>query len=146
MLFRSRVTRAALVLGHKFLQNSLQSQLSPIKRGSGGVRRNLGESCEGPSLQRHEELSCWLSCSPDLHPECPSWSCQTYGAVPLPSLVQAGSRSKGSPPSSFLSLFFLGGSDVAKFCCFQYSHKILPWKSVHSYKFTRNSCSQQAVM
>ncbi|XP_032286569.1 C-C motif chemokine 26 [Phoca vitulina] len=38
------------------------------------------------------------------------------------------------------------GSDVAKFCCFQYSHKILPWKSVHSYKFTRNSCSQQAVI
>ncbi|EFB20393.1 hypothetical protein PANDA_012663 [Ailuropoda melanoleuca] len=38
------------------------------------------------------------------------------------------------------------GSDVAKFCCFQYSHKILPWKWVHSYKFTRNSCSQQAVI
>ncbi|XP_008696762.1 C-C motif chemokine 26 [Ursus americanus] len=38
------------------------------------------------------------------------------------------------------------GSDVAKFCCFQYSRKILPWKWVRSYKFTRNSCSQQAVI
>ncbi|XP_032182915.1 C-C motif chemokine 26 [Mustela erminea] len=38
------------------------------------------------------------------------------------------------------------GSDIAKFCCFKYSHKILPWKSVHSYHFTRNSCPQQAVI
>ncbi|XP_004442184.1 PREDICTED: C-C motif chemokine 26 [Ceratotherium simum simum] len=38
------------------------------------------------------------------------------------------------------------GSDVAKFCCFQYSHKILPWKYVRSYEFTRSSCSQQAVI
>ncbi|XP_047695227.1 C-C motif chemokine 26 [Prionailurus viverrinus] len=38
------------------------------------------------------------------------------------------------------------GSNVAKFCCFQYSHKILPWKWVHAYKFTRSSCSQRAVI
>ncbi|XP_029805738.1 C-C motif chemokine 26 [Suricata suricatta] len=38
------------------------------------------------------------------------------------------------------------GSDVANFCCFHYSHKILPWKRVHSYKFTKNSCSHPAVI
>ncbi|KAB0383063.1 hypothetical protein FD755_004980 [Muntiacus reevesi] len=38
------------------------------------------------------------------------------------------------------------GSDVAKFCCFQYSQKPLPWKWVHSYEFTRDSCSQKAVI
>ncbi|CAI9173155.1 unnamed protein product [Rangifer tarandus platyrhynchus] len=38
------------------------------------------------------------------------------------------------------------GSDVAKFCCFQYSQKPLPWKWVRSYEFTRDSCSQKAVI
>uniref|UniRef100_A0A8D1ND87 C-C motif chemokine n=1 Tax=Sus scrofa TaxID=9823 RepID=A0A8D1ND87_PIG len=38
------------------------------------------------------------------------------------------------------------GIDMAKFCCFQYSHKILPWRWVNTYEFTRNSCSQQAVI
>uniref|UniRef100_A0A8C3X522 C-C motif chemokine n=1 Tax=Catagonus wagneri TaxID=51154 RepID=A0A8C3X522_9CETA len=38
------------------------------------------------------------------------------------------------------------GIDVARFCCFQYSHKILPWRRVSSYEFTRNSCSHQAVI
>ncbi|DAA15186.1 C-C motif chemokine 26 [Bos indicus] len=38
------------------------------------------------------------------------------------------------------------GSDVAKFCCFQYSQKTLPWKQVHSYEFTRNICSLKAVI
>ncbi|XP_032459656.1 C-C motif chemokine 26 [Phocoena sinus] len=38
------------------------------------------------------------------------------------------------------------GSDVAKFCCFQYTHKSLPWRWVSNYEFTRNSCPQQAVI
>ncbi|XP_014705999.1 C-C motif chemokine 26 [Equus asinus] len=38
------------------------------------------------------------------------------------------------------------GSDVAKLCCFQYGDKVLPWKWVHTYEFTRSSCSQQAVI
>ncbi|XP_006057177.3 C-C motif chemokine 26 [Bubalus bubalis] len=38
------------------------------------------------------------------------------------------------------------GSDVAKFCCFQYSQKTLPWKQVRSYEFTRNICSLKAVI
>uniref|UniRef100_A0A8D0ZU38 C-C motif chemokine n=1 Tax=Sus scrofa TaxID=9823 RepID=A0A8D0ZU38_PIG len=44
------------------------------------------------------------------------------------------------------SAWLPGGIDVAKFCCFQYSHKILPWRWVNTYEFTRNSCSQQAVI
>nr|XP_031289182.1 C-C motif chemokine 26 [Camelus dromedarius] len=36
--------------------------------------------------------------------------------------------------------------DVAKFCCFQYGQKILPWRWVSTYEFTQNSCSQQAVI
>lgn len=65
-------------------------------------------------------------------------------SLSLPGLTRNGS--KGASPSFFLSLFFLGGIDMAKFCCFQYSHKILPWRWVNTYEFTRNSCSQQAVM
>ncbi|XP_020017451.1 C-C motif chemokine 26 [Castor canadensis] len=38
------------------------------------------------------------------------------------------------------------GSDVAKSCCFQYSHKVLPWNWVHTYEFTQSSCSQPAVI
>ncbi|KAK2491536.1 hypothetical protein MC885_008070 [Smutsia gigantea] len=38
------------------------------------------------------------------------------------------------------------GSDVAKFCCLQYSRKILPWNWVQTYEYTKNSCSQQAVI
>uniref|UniRef100_A0A2I3SAA6 Chemokine interleukin-8-like domain-containing protein n=1 Tax=Pan troglodytes TaxID=9598 RepID=A0A2I3SAA6_PANTR len=32
------------------------------------------------------------------------------------------------------------GSDISKTCCFQYSHKPLPWTWVRSYEFTSNSC------
>ncbi|XP_011369839.1 C-C motif chemokine 26 [Pteropus medius] len=38
------------------------------------------------------------------------------------------------------------GSNVAKFCCSQFSHRTLPWQWVQTYEFTRNSCSQQAVI
>ncbi|XP_008016556.1 C-C motif chemokine 26 [Chlorocebus sabaeus] len=38
------------------------------------------------------------------------------------------------------------GTDIAKTCCFQHSHKSLPWTRVQSYEFTSNSCSQQAVI
>ncbi|XP_063465299.1 C-C motif chemokine 26 isoform X1 [Symphalangus syndactylus] len=38
------------------------------------------------------------------------------------------------------------GSDISKTCCFQYSHKPLPWTWVRSYEFTSNSCSQRAVI
>uniref|UniRef100_M3YX67 C-C motif chemokine n=1 Tax=Mustela putorius furo TaxID=9669 RepID=M3YX67_MUSPF len=55
-------------------------------------------------------------------------------------------ETKGTPLLAPSSPCFLGGSDIAKFCCFKYSHKILPWKSVHSYHLTRNSCPQQAVI
>ncbi|XP_057551036.1 C-C motif chemokine 26 [Hippopotamus amphibius kiboko] len=62
---------------------------------------------------------------------------------------------KSFPTASTLFLVFIlcvhlgaaiRGSDVAKFCCFQYSRKILPWKRVSNYELTRNSCSQQAVI
>ncbi|KAG8509896.1 C-C motif chemokine 26, partial [Galemys pyrenaicus] len=36
--------------------------------------------------------------------------------------------------------------DIAKFCCFQFSHRIIPWKWVQTHEFTRNSCSRQAVI
>ncbi|KAF6356683.1 C-C motif chemokine ligand 26 [Rhinolophus ferrumequinum] len=39
-----------------------------------------------------------------------------------------------------------GPSDVAKYCCLQFSHKTLPWKRVQTYEFTRNSCSLRAVI
>ncbi|XP_036165463.1 C-C motif chemokine 26-like [Myotis myotis] len=38
------------------------------------------------------------------------------------------------------------GSDVAKYCCLRFIQKTLPWNLVQSYEFTRNSCSQQAVI
>ncbi|XP_037671147.1 C-C motif chemokine 26 isoform X1 [Choloepus didactylus] len=38
------------------------------------------------------------------------------------------------------------GSNVAKFCCFQFSHRFLPWNLVRTYEFSRNSCSLPAVM
>ncbi|KAM7147320.1 C-C motif chemokine 26 [Molossus nigricans] len=38
------------------------------------------------------------------------------------------------------------GSDVAKYCCLQFSQKILSWNLVKSYEFTRNSCSEPAVI
>ncbi|KAM8777023.1 C-C motif chemokine 26-like [Rhynchonycteris naso] len=38
------------------------------------------------------------------------------------------------------------GTDVAKYCCLQFSSKPLPWKWVQSYEFTRSSCFQQAVI
>ncbi|KAL2766109.1 C-C motif chemokine 26 precursor, partial [Daubentonia madagascariensis] len=37
------------------------------------------------------------------------------------------------------------GSDVAKSCCFQYGHKMLPWTWVQNYAYTSNNCPQQAV-
>ncbi|XP_004620936.2 C-C motif chemokine 26 [Sorex araneus] len=37
-------------------------------------------------------------------------------------------------------------SDVAKFCCFQFSNKVIPRKLVHAFEFTQSSCSQQAVI
>lgn len=102
------VTGCSYVIGSKELflpqpQNSLEfssGTTQPYKRDSSGVRRNLGGHCEGPRLWHHEEPSCWLSCSPDLHPECPSRSCHTYGAVPLPS--QAGWEEKQRATSRLL--------------------------------------------
>ncbi|XP_037671148.1 C-C motif chemokine 26 isoform X2 [Choloepus didactylus] len=38
------------------------------------------------------------------------------------------------------------GSNVAKFCCFQFSHRFLPWNLVRTYEFSRNSCSLPAVI
>ncbi|XP_023371467.1 C-C motif chemokine 26 [Otolemur garnettii] len=38
------------------------------------------------------------------------------------------------------------GSDVSKFCCFHYSHKMLPWIWVQNYSYTGNSCPQRAVI
>ncbi|XP_054445234.1 C-C motif chemokine 26 [Pteronotus mesoamericanus] len=38
------------------------------------------------------------------------------------------------------------GSNVAKYCCFQFTQKTLPWRFVQSYEYTRNSCPQQAVI
>ncbi|XP_016054555.1 PREDICTED: C-C motif chemokine 26 [Miniopterus natalensis] len=38
------------------------------------------------------------------------------------------------------------GIDVAKYCCLQFSQKTLPWSRVQSYEFTKNSCSQKAVI
>ncbi|XP_047390336.1 C-C motif chemokine 26 [Sciurus carolinensis] len=37
-------------------------------------------------------------------------------------------------------------SDVEKTCCFQYSHKMLPWNWVQAYQFTQISCPQQGVI
>ncbi|XP_004452175.1 C-C motif chemokine 26 [Dasypus novemcinctus] len=38
------------------------------------------------------------------------------------------------------------GTDVARFCCFQYSHKVLPRNWIRNYEFSRSSCSQPAVI
>ncbi|XP_037360404.1 C-C motif chemokine 26 [Talpa occidentalis] len=38
------------------------------------------------------------------------------------------------------------GSEVAKFCCFQFSPRSIPWKWVQTYEFTKISCSRQAVI
>ncbi|XP_004688081.1 PREDICTED: C-C motif chemokine 26 [Condylura cristata] len=38
------------------------------------------------------------------------------------------------------------GSEVAKFCCFQFSNRIIPWKKVQMYEFTKVSCSRKAVI
>ena len=94
-----RVKRAVFASTTKFSGFS-SGTTQPYKRESSGVRRNLGGHCEGPRLWHHEEPSCWLSCSPDLHPECPPRSCHTYGAVPLPS--QAGWEEKQRATSRLL--------------------------------------------
>ncbi|ELW56428.1 C-C motif chemokine 26 [Tupaia chinensis] len=38
------------------------------------------------------------------------------------------------------------GSDMAKSCCFHYNQKMLPFRWVHTYEFTRNSCPKQGVI
>ncbi|XP_049643852.1 C-C motif chemokine 26 [Suncus etruscus] len=37
-------------------------------------------------------------------------------------------------------------SDVARFCCFQFSDQIIPRNLVRTYQFTQSSCSHQAVI
>ncbi|XP_045675556.1 C-C motif chemokine 26 [Phyllostomus hastatus] len=62
---------------------------------------------------------------------------------------------KSFPAASLVLLLFIlsvhlgtatRGSDVAKYCCLRFSPKILPWKLVRSYEFTRSSCPQEAVI
>ncbi|XP_036910625.1 C-C motif chemokine 26-like [Sturnira hondurensis] len=62
---------------------------------------------------------------------------------------------KSFPEASLALLLFIlsvhlgtatRGSDVARYCCLQFSSKPLPWKFVRSYEFTRSSCPQQAVI
>uniref|UniRef100_A0A8C6B3G3 C-C motif chemokine ligand 26 n=1 Tax=Monodon monoceros TaxID=40151 RepID=A0A8C6B3G3_MONMO len=65
---------------------------------------------------------------------------------PRLALVSGAPLSSALNPLSSRTRKQRGGSDVAKFCCFQYTHKIPPWRWVSNYEFTRNSCSQQAVI
>ncbi|XP_036995007.2 C-C motif chemokine 26-like [Artibeus jamaicensis] len=67
----------------------------------------------------------------------------------------AWSTMKSFPKASLVLLLFIlsvhlgtatRGSNVAKYCCLQFSPKALPWKLVQSYEFTRSSCPQQAVI
>uniref|UniRef100_A0A8C9Q515 C-C motif chemokine n=1 Tax=Spermophilus dauricus TaxID=99837 RepID=A0A8C9Q515_SPEDA len=42
--------------------------------------------------------------------------------------------------------YVLRDSDTEKSCCFQYSHKMIPWNWVQAYQFTQISCPQQGVI